>query len=125
MAPISSEDLEHVEDKKLDAAYESHLERTGDDLMPLPTVRELLDSLIADDGLDEDGEKILDTSNRAIGIAVSMGAEDDEDVETELPELPSDPSNEQLIEYASLHPDVRPILKLFRGKVISVKKSEK
>ena len=119
MAPISSEDLEHIEDKKLDAAYEEHLERLGDDLRPLPSVRKILDSLFVDSNVDE--QVPIDLSNRAVDIAMSMG-EDEESTDEALPELPKDPTDEQLIEFAEKHPTIKPLLKLFRGKVVSVKK---
>jgi hypothetical protein len=45
------------------------------------------------------------------------------DTETvELPVLSDDPTDEELVAYASAHPDVRRVMRVFRAKVVSVTK---
>ncbi|NNE66918.1 MAG: hypothetical protein HKN33_10160 [Pyrinomonadaceae bacterium] len=124
LLPISSEDLEHVEDKKLDAAFENHLLRIGDDLLPIQGSKELMDEFFAETELTEDPD-VKETcapvsDNKAVEIARGLSVDDDEPIE--MPVLPDNPTEKDLLEFAQNHPSVRSLLKLFRGRVINVRK---
>src|SRR5690606_12082622 len=46
LPPISSEQLEHIDDDKLDAAYESALQRAGEVLKPIAGAEDIYRSLV-------------------------------------------------------------------------------
>jgi hypothetical protein len=124
--PVSPEDLEHVEDKYLDAAYDEALLCEGDNLRPIPKGEEVLAEFFGEARkmAVETGVKTASTesreNNKALDIASRMSEEHEDD--GEMPELPANPSEDDLLEYASKHPAVKSVARLFRGKVISVKK---
>ncbi|MEZ5345375.1 MAG: DNA polymerase III subunit gamma/tau [Pyrinomonadaceae bacterium] len=136
LEPISSEDLEHVEDKKLDADFEDHLLREGDDLRTLQNSAELLDLLLGrSDSIESDPrpETIGTTGtggtaaaaakeNKALDIVSQMTAIEATD-ET-VPVLPDDPSEEELWNYAENHPLVKRVKRVFRGKLTEVTRSK-
>ena len=125
LPPISSEDLEHVDDKRLDALYERKLELSGDDLMPLPCAEQLARSLV--------GEELI-TSPPAMNGNGSAAAPakaplnlqipnfEQEDTAVESPVLTENPTEEELFAYANAHPLVRKAMRIFRAKVIAVNK---
>ncbi|MCB1023649.1 MAG: DNA polymerase III subunit gamma/tau [Acidobacteria bacterium] len=132
LEPISSEDLEHVEDKKLDAEFEDRLLREGDDLQTFQNSDQLMDLLldrssdriIGDQGNSFDGgasgaaATATAKENKALDIVSQMRAIEETD-ET-IPVLAEDPTEEQLIEFAESHPLVRKVKRVFRGKITAV-----
>jgi hypothetical protein len=125
LVPIPLEELEHVEDKRLDADFERVMSADGDDLRPIGSLMDILNEhfgVVEKQTPDEtpfSAEKAA-RSNKAVEIALKMGS-DDEEV-TELPDLSENPDEEELIAYAEHHPAVRNVLKLFKGKVVGAKK---
>ncbi len=123
---ISSEELEHAEDKYLDFEYEESLRSENDDLMPIPDGECILTEFFGSagkaetDDLRKAGLTESPKNNKAMEIAVRLSEEQDE-VE-EMPELPENPSEQDLLDFAAKHPAVRAVAKLFRGKVVAVKK---
>ena len=125
LPPFSSEYLEHVDDKRLDALYERKLELSGDDLMPLPCAEQLARSLV--------GEELI-TSPPAMNGNGSAAAPakaplnlqipnfEQEDTAVESPVLTENPTEEELFAYANAHPLVRKAMRIFRAKVIAVNK---
>lgn len=123
---ISPEDLEHAEDKYLDFEFDEALRRENDDLMPISGGEKILAGFFGDPDKTP-GEEVTDAgstesreNNKALEIAARM-SEDDSD-ENEIPVLPDNPSEQDLLEYASRHPAIRSVARLFRGKVVSVRK---
>ena len=126
LLPIPAEELEHAPDKRLDADYELRLMLEGDDLRPIPNSEALLERFSQENERPRPQKEMVsngESQNKAIEIAVEMGREDDDDTH-ETPVLPDDPSEQDLVEFASRHPAIKPVLKLFRGKVVSVRKKE-
>ncbi|QQS42404.1 MAG: DNA polymerase III subunit gamma/tau [Acidobacteriota bacterium] len=127
LPPIPSEELEHVEDAWLDAAYERALEREGDGLVPFADAAALAAQFVgsvADSGQVEEEEAATERSpepNRAIEIAEEMTREPEDN--GMIPELPDDPSEEDLRRYAEAHPFVRKAKKLFRAEIVEVTKN--
>jgi DNA polymerase-3 subunit gamma/tau len=125
---VESEDLEHVDDPWLDAAYERALAKDGDDASPLSNPGAIVEDLIGNVAAVEEDQRAAPARtgsqdsgpNRAIEIVEEMTRRSDEPVE--LPELPDDPSKEQLLEYAEKHPLVRHAKRLFRGEIVNVTK---
>lgn len=123
LPPVSSEALEHFPDKYLDAGYELALESEGDDGFPLEeaaSIAEQLVGAVADDERVEDPEAPGATKpNRAVEIAEEMTRASEES-NAAIPELPEDPSDEDLRQYAENHPLVRKVKKLFRAEIVGV-----
>ncbi len=49
LPPISAEELEHIEDNKLDEAYELKLQRLGDNLYPIKNASKIIEVLLGSD----------------------------------------------------------------------------
>ena len=126
LAPIESEALEHVEDTWLDAAYDRKLELTGDDLFPIQGASDLAESLF---GKQPIGSPPVSASNGSTASAAapalsSIYAAPDLD-EEEVPEPSAPPANateEELMTYAASHPLTRKAMRIFRAKIVSVKR---
>jgi DNA polymerase III subunit gamma/tau len=130
MLPISAEELEHFEDDKLDTAYENKLSRAGDNLFPVANAAKIAAILIGAEnqpnGFSAFGEN-QNGSSAAVAPAKAkpvfeipnFDAEEDSD---ELPVLPENPTQEEMLAYAQKHPAVKKVLRAFRGKIVEVKK---
>lgn len=122
---ISSEDLEHFEDKALDEAYERKLELTGDDLLPISSALEIAALAI---GTPQRMDPISANSGGTAAaparspLSISIPDFEIEDESVELPKLSENPTNEELLAYAKAHPTVRKALRIFRAKIVSVEK---
>lgn len=128
LSPVTAEELEHFEDNWLDSAFEKKLELSGDDLNFIPGVSHLVKNLLGSPEVETQSQvRIAQT-----GFAASAGSgtdyshlipQTDPDEETlQIPELSEDPNEAQLLHYASQHPIVKKALKIFRGKIVDVKK---
>jgi len=126
LAPIESEALEHVEDTWLDAAYDRKLELTGDDLFPIQGASDLAESLF---GKQPIGSAPVSASNGSTASAAapalsSIYSAPDLD-EEEVPEPAAPPANateEELMTYAASHPLTRKAMRIFRAKIVGVKR---
>jgi hypothetical protein len=124
LPPMDPEELEHVEDTWLDAAFELKLARSGDSLMPLATAPEMVRA-ISPQPQAATGATPVNGNGTAAAIAAEFASlvPEPEAIDDTIPELPADPTPEQLFEYASRHPTVRRALKVFRGKLIDVRRT--
>ncbi|MCU1288842.1 MAG: polymerase subunit gamma and tau [Acidobacteria bacterium] len=126
---ISSEELEHVEDNWLDAAYESKLQREGDNLFPIKNAAKIFEILFpasksqsfSINGEQANGDSSANAPAKAKSTFV-MPVFETEEESTEIPALSENPTEEELLVYAHNHPLVRKALRIFRGKIIEVKK---
>ncbi len=125
---ITSEELEHIEDNWLDAAYEKKLMLAGDDLTFIPNASKIVEKII---GISVKKETIeVESSNGGGALGVARAREIAEMIPQlnelekfeEIPVMPENPSDEELFKYAESHPLVKKALKIFRGKIIEVKK---
>jgi DNA polymerase-3 subunit gamma/tau len=123
LPPISAEDLEHVEDSWLDAAYERRLSLEGDDLLYMPAVAipTELGLGVAVERLAARTASAAASNGYSINIDLSPIAPDTEDP-GELPILSEAPTEDELIAYAQKHPAVKRAMRIFRGKITSVSK---
>ena len=127
LEPIDSEELEHIEDTWLDDAYERKLQILGDDLTPIPNASKLVEILLGADSTVQSAVTI-ETSNGS-GAAFAPAKEPlafvppgyEEEISEEIPELPENPTDEELWKYAENHPLVKKALRIFRGKIVEVK----
>lgn len=125
LSPISSEDLEHVDDKWLDAAYELKIERSGDEHWLIPKASELAQMAIG-----------FETSSSTAPVANGNGTaaaparqplkitipDFSDEVSGELPVLSDDPSEDEMIIYANAHPGIRRAMRIFRAKITGADK---
>ncbi len=127
LSPISSEELEHIEDNWLDDAYERQLQQLGDDLKPIRNASNIIEIMLAENRNNNLTAKI-ETSNGAAAVAPAKAkpsfvipdfGDDDSD---EIPVLPENPTEEQMWQYAQNHPLVKKALRIFRGKLLEVRK---
>ena len=126
LPPIPSEELEHVEDPWLDDAYERKLAFSGDDLSPIIEIKSFVAALVPET------PNVLQTTSvpnsgastsAAVAMALSEIVESADEPEIKLPILGREPSEQEMAAYARAHPAVRAALKVFRGKIVSVKRN--
>ena len=127
LPPISSEDLEHIDDKQLDSLYERKLELAGDDLLPVPKAEELVKALVGNQPVSNGNQSNGNGSAAATAPAraplnIQIPKFDEDDAAVELPKLSENPTEEELFAYANAHPDIRKLMRIFRAKVIGVNK---
>jgi DNA polymerase III subunit gamma/tau len=132
LPPISSEELEHVEDKWLDDDYERKLQHLGDDLFPIENASKLVELVLGTNQANNVGATIEAANGGAAAAFAPAKSQpifvppdfDDED-DAPLPELSDDPTEEEMWEYVHKHPFVKKAMRIFRGKIVEVKKIEK
>lgn len=124
---IDSEELEHVEDAWLDNAFDERLLASGDDLMPIANAQSIAAAAI---GGYRDSTASTSGHSNGSGTAVATARETpvyttpvfDDEPAGELPVLSEDPSEDEMLAYANAHPVVRKALRIFRGKIVEVKR---
>jgi DNA polymerase III subunit gamma/tau len=130
MASLSSAELEHIDDPRFDDAYDEKLRLSGDDLLPLKNTEQLIEALL---GKAAASSAMITQKPAANGSAAAAAPAYDiakiRDVivpktePVELPVLNSDPSEEELLAYANAHPTVQAAKRIFRAKIVSVRKA--
>lgn len=130
LASLSSAELEHIDVKRLDEGYEEKLRFTDDNLLPLKSTEKIIEALFGI-GFTHNVITPQKTATNASAAAaapaydVAKLKEGIVPVEEsiELPVLGPDPSEEELLAYANAHPSVRAAKRIFRAKVVSVRKA--
>ncbi len=127
---LSSDELEHIDDQRLDDAYEEKLKITGDNLLPITGAVRLVESIFGEphtvsattsqkpmsNGSATAAAPAFDVAKLKADIAPKQEA-------VELPVLSSDPTEAELLEYANAHPKVQAAKRVFRAKIVEVKKT--
>ena len=130
LPPISSEELEHIEDNKLDEAYETKLQRLGDNLYPIKNASKIVEVLLGEN-YNGGVSATIETTSNGNGTAAAPARQkpifeipvfETEDETLPLPELSDDPTEEELWHYAESHPLTKKLIRIFRGKLVEVKK---
>jgi DNA polymerase III gamma/tau subunit len=125
LPPITGEELEHVEDNWLDNAYEECLKRAGDNLNPIKTAMQLAAALIGTNGQANGSSTKTETSS-ANGTAAPRApiftppTFDESKDSNEMPVLPENPTDEQLLEYARNHPLVKKVRWHLKADIVKV-----
>jgi len=129
MPPISSEDLEHFDEDKLDTAYANKLSRADDNLLPIKNAAKIVEELV---GVNHSNGFSAVSEHQNGSAAATAPAKskpvfempnfDYDDESEELPVLSDKPTSEELMAYAQKHPNVKKVLRAFRGKIVEVKK---
>lgn len=124
LPPLSSAELEHIEDTRLDEAYDERLLVNGDDLKPIPGIEKLVEAFIGRPATSSTAA--AGNRNGPAGIAAAPALASRVRVESfepvELPKLSADPTAEELEQYALAHPAVRAAMSIFRAKIVRVTK---
>ncbi len=128
--PISAEELEHIDDSWLDDAFERELQMLGDDLSPILNASKIVEVLLGENFTNQISTKI-ESSNGGTAFApaketvafVPPGYE--REISEEIPQLPENPTEEQLRQYAENHPLVKKALRIFRGEIVEVRQDMK
>jgi DNA polymerase-3 subunit gamma/tau len=127
LPPISAEELEHVEDNWLDNAYEECLKRAGDDLSVIKTAAQLAAALIGMNGQPNGSTKKTEVSASNETAAAAPRAPifvpptfDESKDGNEMPVLPENPTDEQLLEYAKNHPLVKKVRWHLKADIVKV-----
>ncbi len=130
LLPITSEELEHIEDTWLDDDYERKLQTLGDDLAPIKTAAKIIEILLGENQTNTFAARI-ETTNGGAATAFAPARDkpifvipnfDEEESSTEIPVLPENPTEAEIWTYAENHPLVKKVLRVFRGKIVEVKK---
>jgi len=125
---ISSEDLQHIDDEWLDAAYERKLLWSGETLSPIKNAASLAAAFRA---TAANGSRSLADANGSAATAAVKAVERPDlipvfdDPPVEIPKLSENPTEEELLVYANKHPVVKQALRVFRGKIIEVRLRDK
>ncbi len=127
---LSSAELEHIDVQRLDDGYEEKLRLTGDDLLPLKASDKLIEALF---GIGFGNNMLTPPKAAAKGSAAATAPAYDVaklkegivpvEEAVELPVLGNDPTEEELFAYANAHPSIRAAKRIFRAKVVSVRKA--
>ncbi|MGI8468105.1 MAG: DNA polymerase III subunit gamma/tau [Pyrinomonadaceae bacterium] len=130
LPPLSAEDLEHIEDNRLDSAYEDKLLSSGETLNVIKTASALVKNALGANELTNDSSNFdSPVSNTAAAFAPAKTPAkpistapvfEPEKISDEMPVLPENPTDEDLWKYAGNHPKVKLALRVFRGKITSV-----
>ncbi len=129
MLEISAEELEHIEDAWLDADYERKLLQSGDKLTAIKNVSQLVESLLGNNTRNPFADKTESFENGTISPVKSkssfvMPVFEEVEISNEMPVLPENPTDEQLWQYAENHPLVKKAMRIFRGKIIEVTRTQ-
>ncbi|HKP70139.1 MAG TPA: DNA polymerase III subunit gamma/tau [Pyrinomonadaceae bacterium] len=126
LAPIDAELLEHVDDTWLDAAYDKKLERSGDDLAPMPDVSRLVEELLGKSIVAGASHVAANGAASAAAPALSPAyAVPDFSESDDVPEpetLAENATDDEMLAYASNHPLTRKAMRIFRAKIVEVKR---
>ena len=124
LSPISSGDLQHVDDNWLDTEFENRLARLGDDLQPIPNAAELVLKLTL--GMDfeqsQNGHSIEKPRTEPTAYVETYIPKFDDASDAPLPKLSEDPTEEELLAYARAHPLIKHAIRTFRAKIVEIKK---
>lgn len=128
LPPLSADELEHIEDAKLDDAYDQLLMANGDDLSPLAEADKLAALLLGRTSATQaaPAPAVAANGSAAAGTKPALDIRPDslrEPETVEIPVLGSDPTEQELIEYAKAHPAVRSAMRVFRAKIVEVKRT--
>ena len=130
LLPLSSEELEHFDDKRLDEWYEEKLNFNDDDLKLIKSAEDLIRALSGDVSERLPARSYTPNGRTATAVVPAfdvaklkqeLGHVEDEHVE--LPVLSPEPTDEELMAYAKAHPSVRAAMRVFKAKILEVKKA--
>jgi len=128
LASLTSEELEHFDDPRLDAGYEEKLSFSGDPLLPLATAKQLVIDLF---GVEETLPVRAPMTNGNAAAATAPKRDMSHlipdlgrsDAPVEMPVLSAEPTAADLVKFAEAHPTVRTAMRVFRATVLEAKRT--
>ncbi|HXH68748.1 MAG TPA: DNA polymerase III subunit gamma/tau [Pyrinomonadaceae bacterium] len=130
LLPVTSEELEHIEDNYLDAEFERKLQQAGDNLSLIKNAAEIAVSLIGENGSNGNSAALGFVKNGAAAAFAPAKSKPsfvipeagEEEISDEIPVLPENPTEEEMWHYAENHPMVKKALRIFRAKIVEIEK---
>ena len=139
LPPILSEELEHFDDKWLDARYEKILDESGDKLYPLGEIGIIVKILLAQEFVNPQfqvsDETVAEPENAfpvgGGGVAFAPAREtipsimpiDESDADSdEIPELPENATEQEIRQFAENHPLTKKMRRIFGVKIVAVER---
>jgi DNA polymerase-3 subunit gamma/tau len=113
---ISIDRLEHYEHARLDDAFEEELYFAGDDLAPLSVAKDIAAQFSTVKTRAATASNGVSTSGYAAPVI-----EQEEIDDNDIPTLPENPTEEDLLAYAERHPIIRRVKRVFRAKIVEVR----
>ncbi|HQZ96777.1 MAG TPA: DNA polymerase III subunit gamma/tau [Pyrinomonadaceae bacterium] len=130
LMPLSADELEHFDDKRLDESYEEKLTFDDDDLMPIKNASNIVKVLFGDVYERPAARSYTPNGHTAAAVVPAFDVlklkeelGHTEDVHVELPVLGAEPTDEELLAYAKAHPSVRAAMRVFKAKILEVRKA--
>ncbi len=130
LPPITSEELEHIEDNWLDAEFERKLQQSGDDLNLIKNASKIVADLIGDYSSNGNSAALLASIQNGAGMAFAPAKAkpafvipemDADEVSGEMPVLPENPTEAEMRRYAENHPLIKKAMRIFRAKIVEIK----
>lgn len=122
LARLTSEELEHIENDRLDNAYEEKLYFTGDNLFPIKNAEKIVAFLAPQEPQRTASNSYGAATAPAVDVSHMIADLKLEEESVPLPELSDDPSDDELQAYAEAHPAVRRVMRIFRAKIVKVER---
>jgi DNA polymerase III subunit gamma/tau len=124
LPPLSSSDLEHFDDAKLDERYERLFEVNG--LVPLiANASELVRGFCGEISMAATAGRAVTNVASLTQTSVMPASNGNGHEPAEIPRLPPNPTEEDLRRYAESHPAIRKIMDMFRAEIVEVTKIER
>ncbi|MEQ1604837.1 MAG: DNA polymerase III subunit gamma/tau [Pyrinomonadaceae bacterium] len=130
LLPLSADELDHFDDKRLDEGYEEKLTFDDDDLQLIKNASIIVKTLFGNVYEKPVARSYTPNGNTAAATVPAFDVAKlkeelghTEDLHVELPVLGTDPTDDELMAYAKAHPSVRAAMRVFKGKILEVKKA--
>ena len=128
LASLTSEELEHAKDEKLDDRYDEQLELSGDDLAPIESAKEIVDQILGivhklpTRPVNGNGHSAAGTAptREMSHLIPEIGRKE---APLPMPVLADDPTPDDLLVFANAHPTVHVAKRIFRATVIEAKRT--
>ncbi len=128
LAALTSEELEHAKDERLDDGFEEKLTYSGDDLSKIESAKSLVEMLVGVE-YSKPVRTAFANGNSAAATAPTRDMSHlipeigRKEPRLEMPVLPADPTDEDLLTFANAHPTVHEAKRIFRATVIEAKRT--
>ncbi|MFL6466851.1 MAG: DNA polymerase III subunit gamma/tau [Pyrinomonadaceae bacterium] len=119
---IAPDRLEHYEHSTLDDAYENELYFDGEDLIPISAANQFAAGFSSVE--PQAAAVSASTGGTAQAFKAPVFEPENEPDDIEIPALSDNPTDEELLTYAEHHPLIRKVKRVFRAKIVEVRRSE-
>lgn len=120
---ISADRLVHYDHSNLDDAFENEMYFAGDSLAPLAAANELA-AAFSTKAKPQAAAASASKGGSTNGFALPVFETDDDIDDTDIPTLPDNPTDEELLAFAERLPLIRKVKRVFRAKIVEVTKAD-